>query len=78
MRANPTIVCLPCTDTSQDAIWAGFFGLFYRKFFWDFVGGTLRDPGGLQYVLVLVSFLFMLLTRSLNHVLDLPQTLQYS
>lgn len=31
-----------------DAIWSGFWGLFYRKFFWDFVGGTLRDPGGLQ------------------------------
>ncbi|PPQ96527.1 hypothetical protein CVT26_010455 [Gymnopilus dilepis] len=30
------------------AIWASFYGLFYRKFFWDFVGGTLRDPGGLQ------------------------------
>jgi len=30
------------------AVWASFFGLFYRKFFWDFVGGTLRDPGGLQ------------------------------
>ncbi|KAF8813845.1 hypothetical protein BYT27DRAFT_7083891 [Phlegmacium glaucopus] len=30
------------------AIWASFFGLFYRKFFWDFVGGTLRDPGGIQ------------------------------
>ncbi|KAF6763059.1 hypothetical protein DFP72DRAFT_521694 [Ephemerocybe angulata] len=30
------------------AIWAGFWGLFYRKFFWDFVGGVLRDPGGLQ------------------------------
>ncbi|KAF8908646.1 hypothetical protein CPB84DRAFT_1767160 [Gymnopilus junonius] len=30
------------------AIWASFFGFFYRKFFWDFVGGTLRDPGGLQ------------------------------
>ncbi|PPQ98780.1 hypothetical protein CVT24_003338 [Panaeolus cyanescens] len=29
-------------------VWASFFGLFYRKFFWDFVGGTLRDPGGLQ------------------------------
>jgi len=28
--------------------WAGFWGLIYRKFFWDFVGGTLRDPGGLQ------------------------------
>ncbi|KAJ7593980.1 ATP adenylyltransferase-domain-containing protein [Mycena floridula] len=30
------------------AIWSAFFGLFYRKFFWDFVGGTLRDPGGIQ------------------------------
>jgi len=29
-------------------VWAGFWGLMYRKFFWDFVGGTLRDPGGLQ------------------------------
>ncbi|KAF5351971.1 hypothetical protein D9756_007602 [Leucocoprinus leucothites] len=29
-------------------MWAGFWGLFYRKFFWDFVGGTLRDPGGIQ------------------------------
>jgi len=30
------------------AIWASFYGLIYRKFFWDFVGATLRDPGGLQ------------------------------
>jgi vacuolar-type H+-ATPase subunit I/STV1 len=30
------------------AVWASLFGLIYRKFFWDFVGGTLRDPGGLQ------------------------------
>jgi hypothetical protein len=30
------------------AVWASFWGLFYRKFFWDFIGGTLRDPGGLQ------------------------------
>jgi vacuolar-type H+-ATPase subunit I/STV1 len=30
------------------AVWSAFFGLFYRKFFWDFIGGTLRDPGGLQ------------------------------
>ncbi|KXN90999.1 hypothetical protein AN958_03066 [Leucoagaricus sp. SymC.cos] len=29
-------------------IWAAFWGLFYRKFFWDFVDGTLRDPGGFQ------------------------------
>ncbi|RXW24983.1 hypothetical protein EST38_g910 [Candolleomyces aberdarensis] len=30
------------------AVWAGFWGLFYRKYFFDFVGGTLRDPGGMQ------------------------------
>jgi hypothetical protein len=30
------------------AVWAGFWGLIFRKFFWDFVGGTMRDPGGLQ------------------------------
>jgi len=30
------------------AVWASFWGFFYRKFFWDFVGGTLRIPGGLQ------------------------------
>ncbi|KII92756.1 hypothetical protein PLICRDRAFT_37554 [Plicaturopsis crispa FD-325 SS-3] len=29
-------------------IWAAFWGFFYRKFFWDFVGGILRAPGGLQ------------------------------
>jgi len=29
-------------------VWAGYWGIFYRKFFWDFVGGTLRDPGGMQ------------------------------
>jgi len=29
-------------------VWSGYWGIFYRKFFWDFVDGTLRDPGGLQ------------------------------
>ena len=38
------------TVRATDAVWASFFGLIYRKFFWDFVGGTLRDPGGLQFV----------------------------
>ena len=31
-----------------DTFWAGFWGLIWRKFFWDFVGGTMRDPGGMQ------------------------------
>jgi hypothetical protein len=40
---------LPKTDT----VWAAYFGLVYRKFFWDFVHGIRRNPGGLQYVLKL-------------------------
>jgi hypothetical protein len=31
-----------------DAVWSAFFGIIFRKFFWDFVGGTMRDPGGFQ------------------------------
>jgi len=34
--------------SSAYAVWCSFFALFYRKFFWDFISGTLRDPGGLQ------------------------------
>ena len=43
--------------SSVDTVWAGYWGLFYRKFFWDFVNGTLRDPGGFQYVVTLSPFL---------------------
>ncbi|KAG8740575.1 hypothetical protein FRC10_004152 [Ceratobasidium sp. 414] len=25
-------------------MWAGFWGIFYRKFFWDFIGGHLVGP----------------------------------
>ncbi|KZT41512.1 hypothetical protein SISSUDRAFT_1000750 [Sistotremastrum suecicum HHB10207 ss-3] len=29
-------------------VWAGYWAIFYRKFFWDIVGGIVRDPGGIQ------------------------------
>jgi len=29
-------------------VWSSFFGLIYRKFFWDFVNGIIRSPGGVQ------------------------------
>ncbi|KAH8107241.1 hypothetical protein BXZ70DRAFT_285546 [Cristinia sonorae] len=29
-------------------IWAAFWGILYRKYFWDFVGGIVRSPGGIQ------------------------------
>ncbi len=33
---------------AQDTLWAAFWGIFYRKFFFDFVNGIVRSPGGLQ------------------------------
>jgi hypothetical protein len=29
-------------------IWASLWAFVYRKFFWDFVNGTVRNPGGIQ------------------------------
>jgi len=29
-------------------VWSSFYAFFYRKFFWDFVDGIVRDPGGIQ------------------------------
>jgi len=29
-------------------VWASYWAIFFRKVFWDFVGGNLRAPGGLQ------------------------------
>ncbi|KAI9569651.1 ATP adenylyltransferase-domain-containing protein [Boletus coccyginus] len=30
------------------AVWASFWGILFRKFFWDIIGGVLRNPGGIQ------------------------------
>ena len=54
-----------------DAVWSGFFGLIYRKFFWDFVNGILRNPGGVQYVL------FCLLINRSNGDADPPSKTKY-
>ena len=32
----------------QDAIWGAFWGIYYRKFFFDFLHGIVRAPGGVQ------------------------------
>lgn len=29
-------------------IWASFWAFFFRKFFWDFTAGIIRNPGGVQ------------------------------
>ena len=56
----------------SDAVWSGYFGIFYRKFFWDFVTGILRDPGGMQYVLKTNLALDKVFT---NHPSELPRAL---
>ncbi|KAF8904428.1 hypothetical protein CPB84DRAFT_1773018 [Gymnopilus junonius] len=61
-----------CFLPLSDAVWASFFGFFYRKFFWDFVGGTLRDPGGLQYVLLRSSHPLSYLNPSIDQQRVLP------
>jgi hypothetical protein len=33
---------------SAYTVWAAYFGMVYRKFFWDFVHGIRRNPGGIQ------------------------------
>ncbi|KAN0109102.1 hypothetical protein V8E52_009624, partial [Russula decolorans] len=40
--------CYIAITASVYTVWAGFFGLVYCKFFWDFVNGTLHNPGGIQ------------------------------
>ncbi|KAL1695575.1 hypothetical protein GGG16DRAFT_45127 [Schizophyllum commune] len=39
---------LVSVTASLYAVWASFWAILYRKFFWDFVNGTVRDPGGIQ------------------------------
>lgn len=36
------------TPYATDTLWASFWAIFFRKFFWDFINGILRNPGGLQ------------------------------
>ncbi|KAG1746134.1 hypothetical protein EDB19DRAFT_1894278 [Suillus lakei] len=61
--SHPLIWRKPSYLTLTDAVWASFWGFFFRKFFWDFIGGTLRSPGGLQpspkvaiFITVIVKF----------------------
>ncbi|KZP22365.1 hypothetical protein FIBSPDRAFT_787289 [Athelia psychrophila] len=64
-------------------IWASFWGIFYRKFFWDFVGGIIRAPGGLQpspnsaiFITLIVKFpiiqILTILTASFMVALEYP------
>jgi len=39
---------LVAITSSVYTVWASFWAFTYRKFFWDFVNGIVRAPGGVQ------------------------------
>ncbi|KAG9316614.1 hypothetical protein JVU11DRAFT_2668 [Chiua virens] len=54
---------LVSTTASVYAIWASFWGILFRKFFWDIMGGIVRNPGGIQpspklqaFITIIVKF----------------------
>ncbi|KAF8601330.1 hypothetical protein BDV93DRAFT_495996 [Ceratobasidium sp. AG-I] len=59
------------------AMWAGFWGIFYRKFFWDFIGGQLAAPpagadpfsGGMITAKSAAPFLAIIVTVPLLQIL---------
>ncbi|OAX37404.1 hypothetical protein K503DRAFT_719819 [Rhizopogon vinicolor AM-OR11-026] len=59
------------------AVWASFWGILFRKFFWDFIGGVLRAPGGLQpspkvaiFITIIVKFpLIQIITMVLGFII---------
>jgi hypothetical protein len=53
------------------AVWSSFFGLYYRKFFWDFVGGTLRDPGGIQPAPGVAVFITLIVKAPIIQVISM-------
>jgi len=71
------------------AVWSGFWGLYFRKFFWDFVGGIMRDPGGIQpapgasvFITLIVKApiiqIFAMILGLLMIALEYPLQLEYS
>jgi len=47
--------------SSVYTVWSGFWAQFYRKFFWDFVGGIQRDPGGFQAPNAAAPFIMLII-----------------
>jgi len=69
--------------SSVYAIWASLWGLFFRKFFWDFIGGTLQNPGGIQpspkvavFIAIIVDFpaiqILTIVLAAFNLCIELP------
>jgi len=52
-------------------VWSAYWGLFYRKFFWDFIGGIVRNPGGLQPSAGALPFVSVIVTLPIVQILSI-------
>jgi hypothetical protein len=52
-------------------VWAAFWGILYRKFFWDFVGGIVRSPGGLQPASNIAFFITIIVKAPVVQILSM-------
>jgi hypothetical protein len=52
-------------------IWASFWAFFFRKFFWDFIGGIVRAPGGLQPVKNVAIFITLIVKVPIIPILSM-------
>jgi len=53
------------------AIWSAYWGIFYRKFFWDFVGGIVRTPGGIQPTAAALPFVAVIVRIPIIQIVTL-------
>ncbi|KAI0779320.1 hypothetical protein C8Q74DRAFT_684107 [Fomes fomentarius] len=52
-------------------LWAAFWGIFYRKFFFDFVNGIVRSPGGIQPAASDSLFITIIVKAPIAQILNL-------
>lgn len=52
MNSRSTLLAAFLLCPPADVAWAALWGLMDRKYFWDFVGGSL-GPHGIVYVVLL-------------------------
>ncbi|EJD52423.1 hypothetical protein AURDEDRAFT_81994 [Auricularia subglabra TFB-10046 SS5] len=56
---------------SAYALWSAYWGIFYRYFFWSFVGGHLRAPGGLQPPAAALPFVSIVVKMPIVQILTM-------
>nr|VWP00782.1 Phosphogluconate dehydratase (EC [Ganoderma boninense] len=59
------------------ALWSAYFGIFYRKYIFDFVNGILRAPGGVQPAASDSIFIAVIVKAPIVQILNMVLSLVY-